>query len=507
MKRITALLLLLGVFAFASDKDKYKKAAPAPRAAAKVAAPGAGGRAAARPGAPGRSVVKSPGGHGPDHNVTTLKGGAAVHKDPSGKVVEVHTAHGAVIRHEGGVRHVEMVRPNGHVIVAHGRNGYVQRPFESHGGRYVSRTYMRDGHAYNRLYRPWLHGGRDYHFYARNHYYRPGYYSWAYSPYRHPYPYAWGYAGSPWYGYYGSYYAPYPVYASPAFWLTDFVLAATLQAAYINHYPGEMRSALIAEDVPPVSAMPPEVKQALADEIKREIEQAKAEQEAAGNPAANADAVPVMFTDNGPKVFLVTSETSATMEDKAITLAEGDVLQLVATPVPDDESTKVKLVAGRSNKCSKDCVLTVKTEDLLEMQNQMQASLDQGMDKLQENVATGKQAKDAFPGVPAKDAGFVDAPYAKDIPKDEGVAEELAAAVKEADQDEQATLDAAEIAEARAAREDAVAAVVNGMKIEAVKKLLGDPMVKKDQWLWDIYEYPELRLQVTGGVVIQVTPK
>ena len=37
---------------------------------------------------------------------------------------------------------------------------------------------------------------------------------------------------APWYGYYGDYFAPYPVYPSAAFWLTDYMIAASLQDAY-----------------------------------------------------------------------------------------------------------------------------------------------------------------------------------------------------------------------------------------------------------------------------------
>ncbi len=31
---------------------------------------------------------------------------------------------------------------------------------------------------------------------------------------------------------YGYYFNPYPVYAAPAFWITDYLIAANLQAAY-----------------------------------------------------------------------------------------------------------------------------------------------------------------------------------------------------------------------------------------------------------------------------------
>ena len=41
-----------------------------------------------------------------------------------------------------------------------------------------------------------------------------------------------GWGAAPWYGYYGAYFRPYPVYPSAAYWLTDYMVAASLQEAY-----------------------------------------------------------------------------------------------------------------------------------------------------------------------------------------------------------------------------------------------------------------------------------
>ena len=38
--------------------------------------------------------------------------------------------------------------------------------------------------------------------------------------------------GNPWFGFYGGYFQPYPVYPSAAFWLTDYIISQDLQAAY-----------------------------------------------------------------------------------------------------------------------------------------------------------------------------------------------------------------------------------------------------------------------------------
>ena len=68
--------------------------------------------------------------------------------------------------------------------------------------------------------------------YYPSYYYGPAFYGWAYNPWAAPVAYGWGWGGNPWFGFYGAYFTPYPIYASPAFWLTDYIIANSLQAAY-----------------------------------------------------------------------------------------------------------------------------------------------------------------------------------------------------------------------------------------------------------------------------------
>ena len=63
-------------------------------------------------------------------------------------------------------------------------------------------------------------------------YYPVGFYGRAYNPWAAPIAYSWGWGAAPWYGFYGAYFTPYPVYPSAAFWLTDYLIATSLQAVY-----------------------------------------------------------------------------------------------------------------------------------------------------------------------------------------------------------------------------------------------------------------------------------
>ncbi len=571
------------------EKDKAKKAEPAPKAQPKsepkpetggrvrptgTAASGPAGRTrsdgaapseypgrpktiptgqAARPGPPGsgnptgdRMGSRKPGmqappppgtkvmikgtGRGPDHQLQVTRTGAEVRRDRSGKVLEVHTPNGAVVRHTpGGVRQLEIKRPDGRTIVAHGngRQGYIQRPFESGGKRFVSRTYVRGGVTHTRAYQPWTRGGRQYHIYAHNRFYRPAFYSWAYAPYRHPYAYAWGWEGRPWYGYYGGYFSPYPTYASPMFWLTDFMIAASLESAYLAREANESAPgyALAPPSAPSPGAAPamsPEVKEYIAAEVRRMMDERQAEQATAqGNDSAAP--TPSLFTDKGPRVFLVSEGLMDSSENKECSVGAGSVLQLLAPPPnPADEYVEVKvLVAHRTASCPQGSIISVRVDQLQEFHNQMMVTFDEGLEQLHRQgeeaakpAPKGKpKEKDPFPVPPVKVRGTEDAPYLGDAPSGADAAEEFTRAVQETETDEQFAIDLAAREEREAAeavvvaRAKAVASIRPGMGMAAVLALLGEPSRREATWggLRQIFIYEDATISFLAGISKDIT--
>ena len=76
------------------------------------------------------------------------------------------------------------------------------------------------------------------------------------------------------------YFAPYPVYPSAAFWLTDYMISPDLQTAYAAHAEaGEVAGGPEAAGGQPI--LTPDVKQQIADEVKAQL--ALENQEAAQN--------------------------------------------------------------------------------------------------------------------------------------------------------------------------------------------------------------------------------
>jgi hypothetical protein len=135
-----------------------------------------------------------------------------------------------------GNRRVSVERADHSRIVSErGGRGYVQHPFGYHGHEYGRRAYFDHGRRYDRYYGRYGYRGGYLDVYAPGAYYAPAFYGWAYNPWAAPVVYAgWGWAGTPWYGTYGGFFTPFAVYPSASFWLTDYLIAASLQAAYAD---------------------------------------------------------------------------------------------------------------------------------------------------------------------------------------------------------------------------------------------------------------------------------
>ena len=253
---------------------------------------------------------------------------------------------------------------NGARIVTTSRgNGYVQSSYITRGGRsYYSRTYYDHGAYRVGIYRGYNYGGYRYYGYYPSYWYNPGFYGWAYGPWG-PSVYwgigmgGWGWGGSPWYGYYGGYFSPYPVYASPAFWLTDYVIAANLQAAYASQSAANSDAAAYdqvpanygdgggqAANSAPVT-LTPEVKQAIAEEVKAQLA-ADQQQSSGGQPQALApanDEVPPAL-DPARRTFIVDNNITVISDGQECELTAGDVItRLTDTPDADQNVTRREL--------------------------------------------------------------------------------------------------------------------------------------------------------------------
>jgi len=461
-----ALLLLMAGSLVASAADQ-KKSPPAPKPAAPHAAPkpaakpstshpttGAhpstttgkpGTTTGTRPGTgkPGTGSVAKPGtgrpgttsgvgktgpsnmGKGGTSNVKTgvnrpapgrqvsLKGGGTASIRPNGQIRSINR-NGMHIEHGlNGSRRIESTRNGAHIVTTGRGSGYVQRAYVTRGGHsYVSRTTIVNHRAYTGVYRSYSYRGHGYYGYHPAFYYGRAYYGWAYNPWAAPVYYGWGWGGAPWYGFYGAYFAPYPVYPSAAFWLTDYLIAANLQAAYAAQAAASAGAANgaaadqsqdSANNSAPADnsgsvALSPEVKAAIAEEVKAQLaaEQAAAQPASSGGqPAATqasaapaGDEVPPAL-DPARRTFVVASDLAVVGDGQECQLTSGDVITRITDTPDDDNKVTVSVSAGKKADCAAGKQVAVSVDDLQEMQNHFQEQLDSGMKDLASKQGTG----------------------------------------------------------------------------------------------------------------------
>jgi hypothetical protein len=483
--------------------------------------PGGGGNAS-HPGAGGKpSSFSHPGAPGSSEHA--LKSGSAIRTGPGGRVSDVHDARrGMDVHHNlGGGRRVSVERGDHSRLVAErGRRGYVERGYSYRGHDFGRRSYYYHGHEYNRYYRGYGYRGLYLNVYAPGFYYGPGFYGWAYNPWAAPIAFGWGWGGNPWYGHYGYYFAPYPVYPSAAFWLTDYIISQDLQAAYAAH-----QEAQEADGTPPAAAggqpvLTPEVKQMIADEVKNQL--ALENQEATQN-AANQDVDPAssgvarLLSDGRPHVFVAGGNLDVTdATGKECVVSDGDTLQLRDAPPTDATTANLVILSSKGNpECQISLTVSVQLTDLQEMQNHMRETIDQGLKDLQDKQGTG--------GLPAAPASAQTAPapaqYAAAAPPPE---ENVGAQIQQQDQqsvqaEKDVTAEAAQDSGAPAgaaaapgappappAAPAATASVELGQTTDQVKSSLGAPTRVANLGTKVIYYYDGMKVTFKDGKVSDV---
>jgi hypothetical protein len=344
-----------------------------------------------------------------------------------------------ITHNAGGRREIRIARQDGSgVFVGRGGHGYVQHPYLFGRRAYIQRTYYAHGTAYARFYRPYTYHGASLAAYTPALYYSPAYYGWLYNsqaaiPYGAP-------PDSPFAVYYASYFVPSPVEPGAPYWLADYIVSANLADAY--------QAQLDAANgvVPPLLAgisapVTPEVKQLIAEEVKRQISRENTE---AQQVASNADPDPASsglgrMLDNTSHVFVAGADLDVLdNRGQECALGPGDVLQLATPPPEAADTASLVVLASKPRECVKGDVVSVRLADLQDMQNHMRETIDTGMADIQANAG---QRGWPTPPQSAVSTGTT-APFAASAPPpDANAASEIAEQVREADRAEQESVD------------------------------------------------------------------
>ena len=424
----------------------------------------------------GRDIVRAP-------------NGSQVHM-VGGRVAEVHAANGAVIRHTpDGIQRVEVVRPGGRTVVVQGGGGYVQKTVVITNRTYVQRTYVVNNVVVTRVYQPYtIRPGIVVNVYTPVHYYRPGFYVAVFNPWPRPVYYtSWGWIGTPWFGFYGGYFAPAPYYPGPNYWLTDYMMAQMLQQAYMD-------GMAAATPPPPYTAqtpLSPEVKQEIADEVNRQLRQ---EQEAAQTGGNMAAADPFA---GGPHIFVASSGIDAGLGNQSCAVTAGDVLAMQAPPPPGSPAANVLVRASKRGDCPVGSVVTVQLQDLAEMQNRMREEVDRGLADMQSHQ--GQSGMPPMSGEAAAPATPVS--WANQVQPDNTAKTELAQVSQEANRAEQ------DAVSATLQQNDAPQPTGNiglGASEDDVVAAFGQPLRTADLGAKKIYIYKDVKVTFQDGKVVDV---
>jgi len=414
-----------------------------------------------------------------------------------------------------GRRHVSVERADHSRVYADRRgHGYVQHPYMYHGHEFAHRTYYRDGRAYDRFYRRYPYHGVYVEGYAPAVYYAPAYYGWVYNPWPRPIAFGFGFAAAPWYGYYGFYFTPYPVYASASLWLTDYIISQQLAAAYAAQQAAAAQAAAASAGPPPGAvALTPDVKDAIAAEVQKQIalENQEAQQTARGQDIdPSSSGIGRELSDGQRHVFVAGRDLDVTDSTGAeCALSEGDALQLTGPPAADATAANLVILASKGGQeCRKGATVAVSFEDLQDMQNSMRETIDQGMADLQ-----SKQGQGGLPAAPASaQAAPVKADFAQQAPPpDPDVANQVNQQLAQADQEETQALAEApaggaadSAAAAPAAAPAQTKTIALGQSIDEVTGMLGQPKSIVDLGAKKIYVYPDMKVTFNNGKVVDV---
>lgn len=276
----------------------------------------------------------------------------------------------------------------------------------------TSRTFVSGGHVlYTHVYhrQVWHQFGRAfaYETFVPAVRYPAVYYSWALAAWPRPVIYRWGWQAQPWYPMYGSLFTPYPVYTSPDLWMTDYIIAQSMQAAYqaqgvapATEAPPQGAAAASVSDssapqpndaLPATSssvtspapvAMPPaitpEVKAQLDDQIKVQLRE---QQAAAAMPAVlTTQSTPPALRSN--HVFFQVVEpldVPSGTPNAHCSLGPNDYIKRTGGMSNDDWKVPVVVELSRSSDCPEGLHTRIALNDLNAMENEQEAQVMEAM--------------------------------------------------------------------------------------------------------------------------------
>ena len=253
---------------------------------------------------------------------------------------------------------------------------------------------MAGGRFWARVYRGGYYRGFLFYRYVPPVVFAPSFYWWAYRPWRTRIVFSWGWG--PWFGWYRYYFWPHPYYLNASMWLADYAISQQLQDAYnAGYYAGSQYPGYASSYTPAANTyapITPELKQAIADEVRTQL----AEQANTQGIAASGEAIPDALNPKIRTFIVSTGLTEQLPTGAECSLAPGDVLTRIDDTPTADQQVRVIVSSSQANDCPSGSQLMMDVQELQDMHNAFRERVQQGLDELSKT-----QGKNGIPTGPA----------------------------------------------------------------------------------------------------------
>jgi hypothetical protein len=220
--------------------------------------------------------------------------------------------------------------------------------------------------------------GGSYYVYRPSYFFAPSFYSFYWSPFVSPMAYTWGYPT-----YYYGYWQPMPVYPSLSFLLVDMLIYDEIQERQdriiAEQQAQAAQSQAAAQLPPPAQSLTPQQQQQVRDLVNQQVNIA------VKSIQSQQPMDPTTYIQPG-RAFVANEMMSvSTTDGQTCEVNEGDVFKLVQAPTQDNPTALAVLLTSSDPSCRAGSQVTLSSQQLIEMQNNLGARVEKGLQKASTN--------------------------------------------------------------------------------------------------------------------------
>lgn len=318
------------------------------------------------------------------HLVRYSKSGLDARFGNRGQLAQAHVVHHGSemwINHDArGHWQTEVIHPDhSRTMILAPNRGFTEHRIASRPG-YVVRNYVVNGRPSVRVYRTYTYRDITYFLYVPVVYFQPLFYRWLDTRWSAPVAYEWGWDQQPWFVASRGYFTPEHSYSTPSHWMTDYLLAENLKLAFESRDAPQSDEQAPPEDSSTVMEVPPEVKQAFAEDLGIQMAEIDAASKGADSfdpkhpPAAGEQLPPVL--DPKHRLMMVSMNVEVTTRSgESCALTGGDFIARTGDEIVEGNKVAISVISSKPGDCPCESA-TIEISVLQEMGNERRSQID-----------------------------------------------------------------------------------------------------------------------------------